>query len=216
MFDKPVMIITGTRKSIGKYLAEYYANKEFQVVGCSRGDIDFELDNYQHYCLDVSDDVLINNAGIASMNHVLLTPLKEVHDILNTNFVGTFLCCREAVKLMKRNKSGRIVNISSIHVPLATVGTSIYGASKASIEQFSRILAREVFQFGININILALSVVKSSGMADVLSDDITLKILERTISKTQLDFKDVSNAIDFLISPKSSMVTNQTLYLGGV
>ena len=135
MFDKPVMIITGTRKSIGKYLAEYYANKEFQVVGCSRGDIDFELDNYQHYCLDVSDessvkkmfteirknygrlDVLINNAGIASMNHVLLTPLKEVHDILNTNFVGTFLCCREAVKLMKRNKSGRIVNISSIHVP---------------------------------------------------------------------------------------------------
>ena len=53
-------------------------------------------------------------------------------------------------------------------------------------------------------------------MAEGLSDDITLKILERTISKTQLDFKDVSNAIDFLISPKSSMVTNQTLYLGGV
>jgi 3-oxoacyl-[acyl-carrier protein] reductase len=234
MIDKPVMIITGTRKGIGKYLAEYYANKEFQVVGCSRGDIDFELDNYQHYCLDVSDessvkkmfteirkkygrlDVLINNAGIASMNHVLLTPLKEVQDILNTNFVGTFLCCREAVKLMKRNKSGRIVNISSIHVPLATVGTSIYGTSKASIEQFTRVLAREVFQFGININLLALSVVKSSGMADGLSDDITLKILERTISKTQLDFKDVSNAIEFLISPKSSMVTNQTLYLGGV
>ena len=63
---------------------------------------------------------------------------------------------------------------------------------------------------------MALSVVKSSGMAEGLSDDITLKILERTISKTQLDFKDVSNAIDFLISPKSSMVTNQTLYLGGV
>jgi 3-oxoacyl-[acyl-carrier protein] reductase len=234
MNDKPMMLITGTRKGIGKYLAEYYTNKGFQVVGCSRSDIDFELNNYQHFCLDISDessvkkmfseirkkfgrlDVLINNAGIASMNHVLLTPLKEVQDILNTNFVGTFLCCREAVKLMKRNKSGRIVNISSIHVPLATVGTSIYGASKASIEQFSRVLAREVFQFGININLLALSVVKSSGMADGISDDITLKILERTISKTQLDLKDVSNAIDFLISPKSGMVTNQTLYLGGV
>jgi 3-oxoacyl-[acyl-carrier protein] reductase len=234
MVDQPVMIITGTRKGIGKYLAEYYTDKEYQVVGCSRGEIDFELDSYQHFCLDISDeslvktmfteirknfgrlDVLINNAGIASLNHVLLTPLKEVQDILNTNFVGTFLCCREAVKLMKRNKSGRIVNISSIHVPLATVGTSIYGASKASIEQFSRVLSREVFQYGININLLALSVVKSSGMAEGLSDDITLKILERTISKTQLDFKDVSNAIDFLISPKSSMVTNQTLYLGGV
>ena len=234
MIDKPVMIITGTRKGIGNYLAEYYTHKGFYIIGCSRDDINFELDNYQHYCLDISDepsvkkmfaeirkkygrlDILINNAGIASMNHVLLTPLKEVQDILNTNFVGTFLCCREAVKLMKRNKSGRIVNISSIHVPLATVGTSIYGASKASVEQFSRVLAREVFQFGININLLALSVVKSSGMAEGLSDDITLKILERTISKTQLDFKDVSNAIDFLISPKSSMVTNQTLYLGGV
>ena len=228
------MIITGTRKGIGNYLAEYYTHKGFYIIGCSRDDINFELDNYQHYCLDISDepsvkkmfaeirkkygrlDILINNAGIASMNHVLLTPLKEVQDILNTNFVGTFLCCREAVKLMKRNKYGRIVNISSIHVPLATVGTSIYGASKASIEQFSRVLAREVFQFGININLLALSVVKSSGMAEDLSDDIILKILERTISKTQLNFKDVSNAIDFLISPKSSMVTNQTLYLGGV
>ena len=228
------MIITGTRKGIGNYLAEYYTHKGFYIIGCSRDDINFELDNYQHYCLDISDepsvkkmfaeirkkygrlDILINNAGIASMNHVLLTPLKEVQDILNTNFVGTFLCCREAVKLMKRNKSGRIVNISSIHVPLATVGTSIYGASKASIEQFSKVLAKEVFQFGININLLTLSVVKSSGMAEDLSDDIILKILERTISKTQLNFKDVSNAIDFLISPKSSMVTNQTLYLGGV
>ena len=71
------------------------------------------------------------------------------------------------------------------------------------------------FQFGITINILALSVVKSSGMADGLSDDITRKILERTISKTKLDYKDISNAIGFIISLKSRMVTNQILCLGG-
>ena len=234
MIDKSVMIITGTRKGIGKYLAEYYAEKGFRIIGCSRSDIDYELDNYKHFCLDVSDessvkkmfieirkeygrlDILINNAGIASMNHVLITPLKEVKDILNTNFVGTFLCCREAIKLMKRNKYGRIVNISSIHIPLATVGTSMYGASKASVEQFSRVLAREVFQFGVTINLLSLSIVKNFGMADHLSEEMTLKILEKTISKTQLDIKDVSNAIDFLISPKSGMITNQTLYPGGV
>ena len=81
MINKPVMLITGTRKGIGKYLAEYYAEKEYQVIGCSRGEVDYKLDNYQHFCLDISDelsvktmfaeirknygrlDILINNAA---------------------------------------------------------------------------------------------------------------------------------------------------------
>ena len=106
MPDQPVMAITGTSKGIGRYLVEYYLNKGFQVVGCSRGSPSFEFPGYQHFCLDVSDeeevkrmfvdirkkyqrlDVLINNAGIASMNHVLLTPVKVVKDILDTNYVG--------------------------------------------------------------------------------------------------------------------------------
>ena len=122
-------------------------------------------------------DVLINNAGVASENHVLLTPLKEAHDSLNTNFIGTFIFCRESVKLMKMNQHGRIINISSIHVPLALAGTSIYSSSKAAIEQFSRVLAREVFQFGITINILSLSVVKDTGMEIALKEKIKRKIL---------------------------------------
>jgi len=234
MIDKPVMIITGTRKGIGKYLAEYYTEKGFIVIGCSRGDIDFALNNYQHYCLDVCDesllkkmfreirkkygrlDVLINNAGLASENHVLLTPLKEAHDSLNTNFIGTFMCCRESVKLMKINQHGRIINISSIHVPLASAGTSIYGASKAAIEQFSRVLAREIFQFGITINILSLSVVRETGMGTVLTEKIKRKILNQTISKDQLSIYDVIHAVNFLINEKSKMVSNQILCLGGV
>ena len=234
MIDKPVMIITGTRKGIGKYLAQYYVEKGFRVVGCSRNDVDFELENYQHFYLDVSDessvkkmfteirkkygrlDVMINNAGVASRNHVLLTSLKEVHHSLNTNFVGTFLFCRESVKLMKINKYGRIINISSIHIPLALVGTSIYGASKASIEQFSKVLAREVFQFGITVNILSLSVVKDTGMENALTDEIKHEILSQTISKAQLSIHDVIHAINFYIAEKSKMVTNQILFLGGV
>ena len=234
MNENPVMVITGTRYGIGRYLTEYYIGKGFLVVGCSRGDIDYQFDNYLHFCIDVSDessvkkmfaeirkkygrlDVIINNAGIASHNHALLTSLKELQNVLDTNFVGTFLCCREAVKLMKRNKYGRVINISSIHVPLATIGTSIYGATKASIEQFSRVLAQEVFQFGITINLLSLSVVRGSGMAENLPDDIEHELLQRTISKIQLDFKDVSHAIDFFISKKSKLITSQTLYLGGV
>tara|TARA_Y100000310_G_C20595794_1_gene770412 strand:- start:42 stop:746 length:705 start_codon:yes stop_codon:yes gene_type:complete len=234
MTDKPVMIITGTRKGIGKHLSEYYAGKNFQVIGCSRNQIDSELDNYKHYCLDVSDelgvkhlfteirnkygrlDALINNVGITSKNHVLLTSLKEVHDLLDTNFVGSFLFCRESVKLMKINKFGRIVNISSIHIPLASVGTSIYGASKAAIEQFSKILAKEVFQFGINVNTISLSVVKDTGMGNYINNDTKERIINQTISKSQLTIKDIINAINFLISENSDMITNQILYLGGV
>ena len=234
MIDKPVMIITGSREGIGKFLAEYYTQNGFIVIGCSRGNIDFELNNYEHYCLDVSDeslvkkmfkeirkkygrlDVLINNAGVASENHVLLTPLKEAHDSLNTNFIGTFIFCRESIKLMKMNQHGRIINISSIHVPLALAGTSIYSSSKAAIEQFSRVLAREVFQFGITINILSLSVVKDTGMEIALKEKIKRKILNQTISKDQLNIYDVIHAVNFLIDEKSKMVSNQILCLGGV
>ena len=234
MIDKPVMIITGTSKGIGRYLAEYYIDNGFIVVGCSRSDIDIQLSNYQHYCLDICNeslvkkmfrevrkkygrlDVLINNAGISSENHVLLTPLKKAQDSLDTNFIGTFIFCRESVKLMKINQYGRIINISSIHVPLASVGTSIYGASKAAIEQFSGVLAREVFQFGITTNILSLSVVKDTGMEHALSQKIKEKILDQTISKEQIDIHDVINSVNFLIDEKSKMVCNQILYLGGV
>ena len=234
MIDKPVMIITGARKGIGRYLAEYYVKRNFIVNGCSRGDNDFKINNYRHYCVDVTDEILvknmfreirkkygrldvcINNAGIASMNHILLTPLKEVQESLNTNFIGTYLFCRESVKLMQKNKYGRIVNFSSIHIPLATVGTSIYGASKAAIEQFSKILAKEVFQFGINVNILALSIVKDTGMGNVLTDEMKGKILNRSISKSELNISDVTHTIDFFINEKSTMITNQSVCLGGV
>ena len=234
MIDKPVMIITGTSKGIGRYLAEYYIDNGFIVVGCSRSDMDIQLSNYQHYCLDICNeslvkkmfrevrkkygrlDVLINNAGISSENHVLLTPLKKAQDSLDTNFIGTFIFCRESVKLMKINQYGRIINISSIHVPLASVGTSIYGASKAAIEQFSGVLAREVFQFGITTNILSLSVVKDTGMEHALAQKIKEKILDQTISKEQIDIHDVINSVNFLIDEKSKMVCNQILYLGGV
>ena len=116
------MIITGTRKGIGKYLAEYYVKKGFQVIGCSRSQIDFELDNYQHFCLDVCDeptvkkmfsnvrktygclDVLINNAGVnLSLAPMLLVPYKSALKTFEINLLGTFLMSREAVKMMMKN-----------------------------------------------------------------------------------------------------------------
>jgi len=107
-------------------LAEHYAGKGFQTIGCSRELSDFSSSFYEHFCLDVADepnvkamfsairkkygclDILINNAGIASMNHTLLTPLATVRKILETNVLGIFLCCREAAKLMLAARSGGV------------------------------------------------------------------------------------------------------------
>ena len=131
-----VIIITGNRKGIGKALTDYFINKDFNVVGCSRTPTDFKHPNYLHFITDVSDemsviklvkqvykkfgkiDYLINNAGKASLNHSLLTPGKTVKELFSTNFDGSFFFSRECSKVMLKNKHGRIINFSTIAVPL--------------------------------------------------------------------------------------------------
>lgn len=232
MSDKEVMVITGTKKGIGKYLAEYYANKGFQVVGCSRGEIDFELDNYLHFCLDVSDessvkkmfteirkkygrlDVLINNAGIASMNHILLTPYKKAQDIISTNFMGTFLSCREAGKIMKKNGFGRIVNFTSVGTNLKLEGEAIYTASKAAVENLTEVLSREFANFGITVNAIGPTPVKTDLIRSVPKEKID-NITKRLAINRLGEFRDISNVIDFFISDKSDFITGQIIFLGG-
>ena len=119
MSTQRVILITGTRKGIGRYLAEKHAAAGWRVIGCSRSAADFSLENYEHYCLDVADetavtalfrdirrrhgrlDALINNAGVAAMNSALLMPVSQLQKLLSTNVSGTFVCCREAAKLMQ-------------------------------------------------------------------------------------------------------------------
>ena len=232
MIDKPVMIITGTRKGIGKYLAEYYAKKKFQVVGCSRGDIDFELDYYEHFCLNICDeeevnkmfsqirktygrvDIIVNNAGVASMNHSLLTPISTARKIIETNFIGTFLFCREAAKIMKRNKYGRIVNFTSVGTTLKIEGEAIYTASKAAVENLTQVLAREYAEFGITVNAIGPTPAKTDLIRFVPTEKID-NIIKRLPILKLTEYRDISNVIDFFISDRSDFITGQILYLGG-
>ena len=126
-----VILITGTRKGIGRDLSEYYLNKGDIVCGCSRTQSNLEHKNYRHFTLDVSDenavvnmvravkkefgtiDVLLNNAGIASMNHILTTPLKTMQNIFNTNVFGSFLFLREVSKVMVQNYKKRVKDLES-------------------------------------------------------------------------------------------------------
>ena len=233
MPDPEVVLISGTRKGIGRYLAEHFVGKGALVEGCSRTAPDWELANYCHHCLDVADeaqvkallssiqkrhgrlDILINNAGIASMNHILLTPAATVDRIMATNFRGTFLMCREAAKLMQRRRYGRIVNLSSIAVPMRLEGESVYAASKSAIVTFSQILAREVADLGITCNVVGPTPIDTDLIRSVPQEKIDAIVSQLPIKRLG-SFEDVANVIDFYVKRESGYITGQVIHLGGV
>jgi 3-oxoacyl-[acyl-carrier protein] reductase len=227
------IVITGARKGIGRSLAEHYLNKGHSVVGCSRKNSDLSHDRYTHYCLDVADeaaiqrmfsditqksgrlDVLINNAGIASMNHVLLTSAAKAKQIVETNFIGTFLMCREAARLMKKNRFGRIVNMASVATPLKLEGEAVYAASKAAVISFTQVVAKELAGFGITVNAIGPTPIETDLIKSVPKEKLDQLIGLQAIKRPGT-FSDVSNVIDFLIRPESDFITGQVIFLGGV
>ncbi len=233
MNERPVMLITGTSRGIGRYLVEYYIEKGFTVAGCSRQKPDYSFEHYRHYCLDVADepevvkmfadirksfgrlDVLVNNAGIASMNHLLLTPVATVRKIYETNVVATFLFCREAAKLMQKSRHGRIVNFATVATVLKLEGEAVYASSKAAVASLTQILAREVADYGITINAVGPTPIKTDLIKSVPAEKMEALIARQAI-KRYGEFRDVSNVIDFFISPASDFVTGEVIYLGGV
>ena len=227
------IVITGTRKGIGKELAEYYLGRDWQVVGCSRGESAIDHSNYDHFALNVSDEdavvkmaraikrkhggveALINNAGIASMNHAVLTPASTVNQILQTNVVGTFLFCREMAKLMRRVKNGRIVNFTTVAHPLNLEGESVYAASKAAVESLTRILAQELSEFGITVNAVGPTPIETDLIRGVPQAKMDA-LIERQALNRMGEVRDVINAVDFFLQEGSDFITGQVLYLGGV
>jgi len=233
MSGTPVMLITGTRKGIGRFLTEHFLKLGWRVYGCSRDKSDLEDPNYVHVCLDVCDetavthmlrliakaekrlDVLINNAGIASMNHFMLTPKSTMTRIFETNVFGTFLFCREAAKLMGRRKYGRIVNFATVATPLKLEGEAAYAASKAAVVSLTEVLAREVAPFGVTVNAVGPTPVPTDLVGSVPEAKMTALIARQAIPRYG-EMRDVLNVIEFFIRPESDFVTGQTLYLGGV
>jgi len=231
--ERQVMIITGTRKGIGRHLAETYAKRGFAVEGCSRGDAGWEAENYTHHNVDVADerqvremvakvakrhgrlDVTLNNAAVASMNHVLLTPAKASNRMLEVNVTGTMLFCRESAKLMMRRKYGRIVNFTTIVAPIALAGEAVYAASKAAVVTFTRILAFELGQWGITCNSFGATPIMTDMIRGVPQDKIDAVVNNLAVKRLGT-YEDCSNVCDFFINRASDNITGQVIYLGGV
>ncbi len=228
-----VIVITGTRKGIGNELTNYYLEKGFIVAGCSRKKSSIEHKNYRHFTLDVANeslvknmvnsikkefgkiDALINNAGIASLNHSLTTPYDTIKSIFETNMFGTFLFVREVAKVMVRKRYGRIVNFSTVAAGIRLEGEASYAASKAAVANFTQTVAKELGDFGITVNAIAPTPVKTDLIKNVPKDKLD-KLFDFQAIKRFGTFDDIKNLIDFFIKDESDFITGQVVYLGGV
>lgn len=236
-----VFIISGTSRGIGKALSEHYLKCGDIVVGCARSTSDIAHENYRHFILDINDekavvamvraakkefgkiDICLNNAGMASMNHILTTSYESAKTLVDVNFLGAFLLSREAAKAMISNKisnknsakSGVIINFSSVAVPLCLEGEAIYAASKAACENLTKTMAKELASYSIRVNAIALAPVQTDLIKAVPKDKIKA-LLEQQAIKRFGEFDDIINVIDFFISQKSDFITGQIITLGGV
>lgn len=229
----PVVIITGTSKGIGAFLARHYLEKGWQVAGCSRGESSIDHSNYFHTSLDVGDEqavtamvrdvakrfgrvhALLNNAGIASMNAALLTPGSTMESVFRTNCFGAFYFARECAKLMLKSQSGRIVFFTTVARPLRLEGEIAYAASKAAVESITQILARELGNEGITVNAVGPTPVDTDLVRGV-SDEAIQQLLDRQAIPRMGEMADVANVVDFFLQEQSNFVTGQIVYLGGV
>jgi len=235
MADRPnaVALVTGSRKGIGRALAAHLVGRGYQVFGCSRQDADWKAEGYVHILADVSEepdvkalfreirrrsgrlDVVVNNAAVTSLNHLLLTPASSVQKMLSVNVTGTFLVSREAAKLMRKRKYGRIVNISSMAVPLRLAGQAGYVASKASVESLSQVMARELAEFGITVNVIGPAPITTDMTRGVGKERIERLVGDMPVKRLGT-CADVINVLDFFLRSESEAVTGQVIYLGGV
>ncbi len=227
-----VMLITGTSRGIGRFLANHYLERDMFVIGCSRGPSDIAHERYRHFEVDVTDekaidglfrdirkepgrlDILINNVGIASMNPIALTPVSSARKVMDTNFIAPFMFSQRAIRLLRKSKHPRIINISSIAVPFRLEGEAVYAASKSAVETFTRILAKEVSGFGITCNAVGPGPIRTALIRGVGEEKIKALVARQSI-KEMATFEDVANVMDFFIRPESRMVTGQVVYLGG-
>jgi 3-oxoacyl-[acyl-carrier protein] reductase len=229
------VLVTGSSRGVGRSICDQLTERGDLVFGCSRsGENELVRKNYRHFVLDVCDevavrgmfaaiaattpklDLVINNAGVSTARLALVTSAAEFTEVVQSNLVGAFVVMREAIRMMKRVRFGRIVNFSSINVPLASVGASSYNASKAGLEKLGETLSRECATDDITINCIGLSLVAGSGMVEELSVGALVAKQQALTKASLLEIDEIIHAIDFFAAPVARNITGQTVYFGGI
>ena len=239
MDSSKVMLITGTRKGIGEQLVKHYVAQGFNVVGCSRKDVDYTFDNYQHFCLDVSHetevkklffgikksygrlDCLINNAGIAIFTPFENRTFDDFMNVMKINAGGTFLCIQEGSRLMREDKKGgSIINIGSIYGIVSSdpriynkndrKNAECYGASKAAIIHMTKYFAVHLAEFDIRVNCIS-----PGGVFNNQGKDFVKNYSSRVPMSRMANEDEIADTAIFLSSEDSSYITGQNFAIDG-
>ena len=157
----------------------------------------------------------INAAGVASMNLAVTTDESTVQKIIQTNLAGTIYCCQLFAPIMLRHKQGSFINFSTIAVALALKGESVYAASKAGVETFSRTFAREVADFNVRVNCIAPGPIRTDLLKGITDGQIE-KITSQQIMPKQFEKSNVCDLVELLIDDRASSLSGQVLNIGGV
>ncbi len=159
-------------------------------------------------------DILINNAGITRDNLIVRMSDEDFEDVIDVNLKGAFYMMRAAAKIMLKQKSGKIVNISSVIGVMGNAGQTNYAASKAGIIGMTKSLAKELAGRKINVNAVAPGMIRTD-MTDVLSDKAKENIKQAIPFKEMGEADDIANVVSFLVSNDSYYITGQTICVDG-
>lgn len=228
-----VALVTGSRRGVGRLIAEHILRNGGRVVGFSRGESTIDHPDYYHFQVDISDPtsvqqgfvalkkvadvvhIVINNAAVLTSQYAMIMSPAQAQAMINTNLMGAFMVSREASKLMRKGKWGRVINIGSMAVSLEPIGDSVYAACKAGMTTLANVMAKELAPLNITCNTLSITAIKTDMLSQLPIDKIDAMIANLPIPR-YAEADDIFNIMDFLASERSSYITAQTIYMGGV
>ena len=232
--NKKNIFVSGASRGIGRDIAVSFAKNGFNVVGTSRNDFIFNenLKNLTPIKLDITNrkdvqdcfeklkqidllpNILINNAGITSDQLFIRMKDEDWDSVIETNLTGTFNLSKIFIKNMIKNKSGRIINISSISGLMGNPGQVNYASSKAALSGFTKSLAKEVGSRNITVNSVAPGYIETD-MTAFMEDDAKSSIIKNIPLGRIGDVSDVTELVMFLASEDASYITGQTISVDG-
>jgi 3-oxoacyl-[acyl-carrier protein] reductase len=229
METKRALLVTGASRGIGAHIASEAIAAGYDVIGVARSARDGTP--FPVLACDVADDAavrdlakslsrrgplwgIVNAAGIAAMNMAVTTPAARVRKLVEVNLLGTIHVCQHFAPLLMRRKEGRIVNLSTIAVSLALSGESIYIASKAGVQAFTRTFAREIGGFGITANCVAPGPIDTDLIAKIPEEQID-RVVRQQIIRRKASKADVWDVVSLLLRDEARMITGEVIHVGG-